>query len=152
MAAAREDVGPAAAPVPESPFGPGFFLGQLRAFARNSCPEPAEALPSVVVHLATGEALELCHVIGLAPSFAALAVREERRGSGGGAAPPMRTELVPYALITRITIRPGAAGRASHLGFDAGHVPQVVAAERSPEEALKVASRDPPGRRGPGAG
>lgn len=34
------------------PFGPGFFLGQLRAFARERCPDPGEGLPNVELHLA----------------------------------------------------------------------------------------------------
>lgn len=123
-------------------FGPGFFLGQLRAFAREWCPSPSEALPSVALHLATGEVLELCHVMGLAPTFVALAVHDETKG-GDRAAAAMRTELVPYALITRVTIRP-RRGSGAHVGFDPGHAPRVMANGTSPEETLRAVASAPP--------
>jgi hypothetical protein len=94
-----------------APFSPAFFLGQLRAFARECCPSHLEPLPSVSLHLATGEVLGLCHVMGLAPSFVALAVHDEARG-GGATSMAMRTELVPYALITRGDARGGRVGSA----------------------------------------
>lgn len=118
-----------------APFGPGFFLTQLRAFARERCPAPEERLPVVEIHLVSGETLDLCHVIGLALPFAALAVRDEK-----GA---MRTELVPYGLIARITLRPGGAG-GPHVGFDVRHEPTLLLAGPStPEEALRSAASEP---------
>lgn len=123
--------------VPLSPFGPAFFVGQLRAFARDRCPDPAESLPIVEIHLATGDVLDLCHVMGLAPAFVALAVRE---GPGHGARDArMRTELVPYTLITRVTIRPVEAG-AAHVGFDLHRAPEVLASGASAEETLRAAA------------
>ncbi len=74
------------------PFGPAFFAGQLRGLVRERCPDPREGLPSVQLHLGSGERLDLCHVIGFAPAWVALAVWE----SGSDA---MRTELVPYESI-----------------------------------------------------
>jgi hypothetical protein len=133
-------------PTSAATFGPGFFLGQLRAFARDCCPSPSETLPSVVIHLATGEMLELCHIMGLAPAFAALAIHDEKK-SGGGTGDAMRTELVPYALITRITIRP-RRNSGTHVGFDAGREPRVLAVS-SPEETLRAMSSAPPARRRP---
>ena len=131
-------------PVTVAPFGPGFFLGQLRAFARERCPDPGEALPAVELHLATGEVLDLCHVMGLAPTFVALAVRDGPRSGTGEAR--MRTELVPYSLITRVTIRPVRAAGA-HVGFDVHHAPDILAHGGSPEEALRAAAAvDPHGR------
>ena len=44
------------------PFGPGFFLAQLRAFASEHCPDPARGLPMVEIHLADGDVLDLCHI------------------------------------------------------------------------------------------
>ncbi len=124
-----------------APFGPGFFLGQLRAFARELCPNPAELLPSVELHLATGEVLDLCHVMGLAPAFVALAVRE-MRGSSGTDGAAMRTELVPYALITHVTIRP-VHGNGPHVGFNPEHPPDVLPQARSPEATLRAAAAAP---------
>ncbi|HEU4381998.1 MAG TPA: hypothetical protein VFR85_00745 [Anaeromyxobacteraceae bacterium] len=121
----------------DAPFGPGFFLGQLRAFARDRCPDPGEGLPAVQIHLATGEVLDLCHVIGLGPTFVALAVLE-----GEGEPRRMRTELVPYQLVARVTIRP--AGGRGHVGFDADHAPHILKAGSllTPEAALEIAAGD----------
>ncbi len=132
MTADRDAGGP-----PDVPFGPGFFLGQLRAFARDRCPDPAEGLPAVQIHLATGDVLDLCHVVGLAPGYVALAVLEAE-----GEPRRMRTELVPYQLVARVTIRPG--GSRAHVGFDVDHAPQVLEATRplSPEVALGIAAGD----------
>jgi hypothetical protein len=115
-------------------FGPAFFLTHLRAFVRDRCPDRSEGLPVVELHLETGETLDVCHVIGLANSWAALAVRE----GGGGA---MRTELVPYRTIHRVTVRAGAPG--PHIGFEQDHVPHLLkqAEMLSPEQALQIAAR-----------
>jgi hypothetical protein len=137
------EVAPDALPASSgAPFGPGFFLGQLRAFARECCPSHLEPLPSVFIHLATGEVLGLCHVMGLAPTFVALAVHEEARGSGTSSM-AMRTELVPYTLIARVTIRPRGDADA-HVGFDAGFEPRLLAQTPTPEEMLAAAARAPP--------
>lgn len=133
----RPESSPAEEPSVAAAFGPRFYLGQLRAFARERCPDPGEALPSVELHLATGTSLELCHVMGLAPTFVALAVHDGPSDPGGRAR--MRTELVPYALITRITIRANRATDA-HVGFDLQHAPAVLAHEASPEEVLRAAA------------
>ena len=121
----------------DAPFGPGFFLGQLRAFARDGCPDPAEGLPTVHVHLATGDVLDLCHIVGLGASFVALAVREAE-----GEPRRMRTELVPYQLVARVTIRPPGGG--GHVGFDVDHAPRVLRGGRAltPEAALVKAAGD----------
>ena len=130
----RPDATAPSEPVSTAPFGPGFFLGQLRAFARDRCPDPSEGLPRVELHLATGEALDLCHVMGLAPCFVALAVRD-----GSGSEPQMRTEIVPYSFITRVTIRP-LRGAGGHVGFDLHHDPEILAQGDSAEETLRAAS------------
>ena len=119
------------------PFGPGFFLGQLGAFARERCPDPGEALPVVELHLVTGEVLDLCHIMGLAPAFVALAVREGPRGGSGEA--PMRTELVPYGLVSRVTIR-SVRATGAHVGFDLHCEPDTRALGSSPEDALRAAA------------
>jgi hypothetical protein len=122
------------------PFGPGFFLGQLRAFARDRCPDSAEGLPAVQIHLATGDVLNLCHVVGPGPAFVALAVRSGREEGAR-----MHTELVPYQLIARVSIH-APAGRG-HVGFDIGRVPDLLDASLrhlSPESALGRAAGGPP--------
>ncbi len=125
----------------ECPFGPRFFMTQLRAFARDRCPDPAERLPVVHLHLGDGEVLDVCHLIGLAPRWVALAVRETE---GKEHPPAMRTELVPYEVIHRVTIR-AVRPAETHIGFDQSRMPQVFAdgepgAPGSPEEALRAAA------------
>ena len=128
------------------PFGPTFFLIQLGRFVRDRCPDPGEGLPVVNLHLLTGEVLDVCHIVGVAPKWLVLAVRE-------GAA--MATDIVPYELIRRVRVRAAAVGGAS-IGFDTGREPAVMhtdaewkSAERAleaamnPELAQRARDRDP---------
>ena len=93
----------------ESAFGPGFFQTQLNVLVRDRCPQPGEMLPSVTIRLIDGESLDVCYLIALTPKWLAVAVAGDSPG-------PVRTELVPYAGIFRITIRPVIA--AGHqIGF-----------------------------------
>lgn len=118
------------------PFGPLFFVSQLRGFIRDRCPDPRIGLPVLELHLADGQALDVCHVVAIAPAWVALAVYE---CSPSGSARKMRTEIVPYGMIARITV---STERASGhpLGFDANHAVTLVVEsgepERSAEEAL----------------
>lgn len=95
------------------PFGPAFFSTRLRAFVRDRCPDPSEALPIVEIALDTGEVIDVC---GLAPLWLALAARAPAQFRET----PMRTELVPYATIRRVSIRPVRPG-ATPMGFDREH-------------------------------
>lgn len=116
------------------PFGASFFLTQLGAFVQESC-SVSPGLPLVQIHLIGGEVLDLCHVIAIAPGWIALAVHDaagERE---------VRTELVPYALVMRVTIRPSQEG--SRIGFDAARTPEILGSRRrsmTPEQALVVAA------------
>lgn len=118
-------------------FGPTFFLTQLRAFVRGHCPDAAEALPAVELHLRSGDRLDICHVIGLAPLCVALAVHNDESAD----APTMRTEIVPYELIMQVTIR-AVRPTAPHLGFDPAHAPTLIRQDplMTPEETLRAAA------------
>lgn len=148
LRATGDELAPAV--IAAGPFGPQFFVGQLRAFARDRCPDPAEALPVVELRLVSGEVLDVCHIIGLAPSWVALAVRDGERASGAVA---MRTELVPYEIIMRVTIR-ATRERSPHIGFDDAQVPRLIEEPTSSmnhvaEEALRAAASPPaPAKRG----
>jgi hypothetical protein len=127
-----------------SPFGPGFFLRQLGAFLTDRCPEPEAKLPGLFLHLADGEVLDVCHIIGIAPGWVALAVRQEERQATEST---MRTELIPYSMVVRVTIRAGHHGEAP-IGFDLGREPRMVTAPApqaalSPEQALKAVAGSP---------
>ena len=127
------------------PFGPAFFMSQLRGFAGEKCPDPARGLPVVELHLADGEVLALCHVIGVAPAWVALAVNETDHTTS---APRMRTEFVPFEVITRVTLRLSRP-ESPHLGFEHSRVPRMLSvsgqAETTPEAAIEAAA-SPPGR------
>jgi hypothetical protein len=105
-------------------FGPSFFLSQLARFVRDRCPDPQEHLPVVQVHLADGESLDVCHIIGVSPRWVMLAVRDTVSHRDG-----MAIELVPYELIRRICIRTRRAAAGASVGFQQMRSPEIVAAE-----------------------
>lgn len=119
------------------PFGPGFFVAQLRAFARERCPDPALGLPAVEIHLTDGEVLDLCHIIGVTPNWVAVAVNDAEPAA---AKPRMRTEFLPYQTVTRVTIR-GARIETPHVGFEHERVPRVLSNRASPEMSPEAAIR-----------
>ncbi|MBI2375630.1 MAG: hypothetical protein HYV07_16665 [Deltaproteobacteria bacterium] len=96
----------------EIPFGPLFFIEKLGELVRDRSPKPEEGLPLVHLHLADGEVLDLSHVIAFGDRFAAFAVYE------GSESPTekVRTELVPFEIITRISIRTQEAAEPQ-IGF-----------------------------------
>lgn len=113
------------------PFGPRFFLTQLAAFLRERCPDPGE-LPRVDLWI-EGEPRPLCHVITVAPRWMAIAV-----WNGRGHDATMVTEIVPYELISRVTI--GAGSRAHGIGFHQVRPPAIVAIEH-PDQILDRLAR-----------
>jgi hypothetical protein len=132
-----------------APFGPVFFLTQLKGLVRDCCPDSAEALPQVQLHLYGEEVFDLCHVIGLTPAWVVLAVYDDRDRSPD--ATKMRTELVPYEVITRVTIRGSRKTGGHALGFNSEYNPHVIAqadlgGERSPEEALRILAQASPSK------
>jgi hypothetical protein len=61
---------------------------------RDRCPDPKENLPMVRIHVSDGEALDVCHIIGVSPRWVMLAVRDAGNQGDG-----MPVELVPYEII-----------------------------------------------------
>lgn len=119
------------------PFGPAFFMTQLRGFADEKCPDPALERPAVEIHLGDGEVLDLCHIIGVTPNWVALAVLD---GDRENTPRRMRTEFVPFAAIARVTLR-GSRPESPHLGFEHGRVPQVLSPQAGPEMTPEAALR-----------
>jgi hypothetical protein len=124
------------------PFGPAFFVHHLGRFVRDRCPDPAESLPVLELGLSDGRTLDVCHVIGLAPTWVALATYEPGRPPSARA---MQTELVPYACIVHVTIRAGRR-ESAHVGFMQQEAPPLVpdAPRLTPEAMLRSAA--PPAR------
>ncbi len=130
---------------PAVPFGSAFFLSRLGGFVRERCPTPADGLPIVLLHLADGEVLDVCHVIGLARPWVALAVHDERDAAGPMR---MRTVVVPYGCIVRVTLRADTAD-GIRIGFEQTHRPlafpigsPVPAAIAAPSDHSVLASLD----------
>lgn len=126
-------------------FGPLFFMQNLRGLVRDRCPEPAESIPSVHVHLMDGEILDLCHIIGVSPNWIAMAVHEEEHAERPD---QMRTELVPYHLIARVSIQTTRHSGTHPIGFNSSLDPEVYGsipslAGMTPEEALKAVAGIP---------
>lgn len=116
------------------PFGPAFFLAQLGAFVRDRCPMPEEQLPCVDLWV-FGEPLALCHVVAVSSNWVAVAVRDRHDREA-----EMRTELIPYEAIARVTI--GApVSRSRGIGFDCLHSPDIVADAEAPARMLVIAAQ-----------
>ena len=112
-------------------FGPSFFLGQLGRFVRDRCPDPKEHLPVVQVHLADGETLDICHIIGVSPRWVMLAIRDAATHRDG-----MAIELVPYEIIRRVCIRTRRAAEGASPGYAQTRPPEIVAAETLLQAAM----------------
>jgi len=125
------------------PFGPAFFMAQLRGFAGEGYPNPVVARPMVEIHLDNGDVLDLCHIIGVTPQWVALAVRD---GDDDDRPGHVRTEFIAYDSIRRVTLRP-ARPEAPQLGFEASRAPRLLAESRpgmTPEESIRAAAAGSP--------
>jgi hypothetical protein len=118
-------------------FGPSFFLGQLGRFVRDRCPDTKEYLPVVHLHLADGETLDVCHIIGVSPRWVMLAVRDAASHRDG-----MAIEIVPFEIVRRVCIRIRRAAEGASAGFAQTRSPEIVAAETLLQAAM------PPQREG----
>lgn len=115
------------------PFGPSFFLGYLERFVLDHCPDPTEKLPRVQIHLANGETLDLCHIIGVSPRWVVFAVRDTASHSDG-----MAIELVPFERIQGVRIgTPDTEG--PFVGFIQSRRPHIIDVEALMRAAM---SRD----------
>jgi hypothetical protein len=132
---------------PRRSFGPMFFASQLRVFVRDCCGGADDHHPVVQVLLADGALLDLCHVIGVASGWVALAVRDEDHPRDESR---RRTELVPYRAIERVTIKP-QRGEAGGIGFShriepraigVSHMAPVSGGEDVPTNGLSVATHE----------
>jgi len=125
-------------------FGPLFFLTQLAGFVRDQCPDVVERLPIVELRLHSAESLRICHVIGVGPQYVALAVYDE---DDANAAAGMRTELLPYEAIARVTVRT-TLPTGPQIGFRLSPSPAIMrhGSAMTPEEALHLAATAPNAR------
>lgn len=81
------------------PFGPAFFATVLADRVRAACEGQPDHVPVVELQLADGLTLDLCHVPGTGPQWAAVQAYRDRE-----TCEEMDLVFVPYALITRVTV------------------------------------------------
>jgi hypothetical protein len=93
------------------PFDAGFFATAFRERVGALCKERPGDATLVLVQLADGRVLDLCHIELLTPRWMMAAVFRE-----GSDCKEMDTALVPYELVTRLTLSRRKAS-AKRLGF-----------------------------------
>jgi hypothetical protein len=128
------------APDPHA-FGASSFVHHLRRFVADRCPDPAETRPVLELDLHDGTKVDVCHVIGLGTAWAALAAYDEGAAVG---ARVMKTVLVPYESIIRVTLR-GVRHTASRLGFTQEDPPPLIdpTAKDTAEAVFRSAAQRP---------
>lgn len=94
-----------------APFGPGFFSTAFYERVGKLCKERPGDATVVLVQLADGRVLDLCHIELLTLRWMMAAVFKE-----GSDCREMDTALVPYEMITRITLSRRKATKR-RLGF-----------------------------------
>jgi len=90
---------PASNPVRRACFDAAFFSGFLGERARALCARQPDRTPVVLLHLADGAILDLCHIEQLFPDWMGGSVFRDAKTCD-----QMDLVFVPYALITRVTI------------------------------------------------
>lgn len=90
---------PASVPVRRACFDAAFFSGFLGERVRALCAQQPDRVPVVLLHLADGAVLDLCHIEQLFPDWVGCTVFHDAK-----TCTRMELVFVPYALITRVTI------------------------------------------------
>lgn len=112
------------------PFDAGFFATAFRERVGALCKERSGNATVVLVQLADGRVLDLCHIELLTRRWMMAAVFRE-----GSDCKEMDTTLVPYELITRITLSRRKASE-KRLGFQLEKSAAAVSFETGgPKEA-----------------
>ncbi len=94
------------------PFDAVFFRTSFPELVQAECQRRPEQVPVVLLHLADGTALDVCHILSLADQWLALAYF-----SDSATCEEMEIAFVRYDQVTRVTLAlHHPAGR--HLGFD----------------------------------
>lgn len=86
-------------PVRRDCFDATFFSGFLGERARALCARQPDRVPVVLLHLADGSILDLCHIEELFPDWMGGTIYSDPKSCDR-----MDLVFVPYALITRVTV------------------------------------------------
>lgn len=93
-------------------FGMPFFGTMLSGRIEDRCSGARPDVPQVLLHLASGTVLDICHIVEFAPRWIATAVFR-----GDRSCEQMDLEFLPYQLIVRVTLSSRPADERP-LGFD----------------------------------
>lgn len=113
-----------------APFGPEFFAAVLADRLRVHCPGAEAHVSIVLLHLADGAVLDLCHIVELTPKWMCAAVFRAEMSCD-----EMDLEFLPYELITRVTLSRRPSGER-HLGFDLDRSPRAVDDDPGPDSVV----------------
>jgi hypothetical protein len=103
---------------PGVPFDARLFGTVFPDRLRAACPRAGADVPVVLLDLADGRTLDLCHVDLLGPTWMGVSAFRGKESCG-----EMDTVFVPYERIALVTItRRDSSGR--NLGFQADRVPE----------------------------
>ena len=94
-------------------FGLPFFCSVMKSRLMRHCSGVGPDVPQVLLHLAEGTALDLCHIVELSPKWIAAAVFRDDRSCDR-----MDVEFIPYELIVRVTLSSRPGEDHDRLGFD----------------------------------
>ncbi len=109
-------------------FGLPFFMSVLKSRLMRHCNEVGPDVPQVLLHLAEGSVLDLCHIVELSPKWIAAAVFRDDADS----CDKMDVEFVPYELIIRVTLTGRSAEGPRRLGFDVNRSVAALEAATAP--------------------
>lgn len=93
-------------------FGLPFFGAMLSGRIEDGCSGVQPDVPQVLLHLASGAVLDICHIVEFAPRWIATEVFRDDRSCE-----QMDLEFLPYQLIVRVTVSSRASDER-RLGFD----------------------------------
>ena len=114
-----------AAPV----FGLPFFGTMLTSRFETYCSGAGPEVPQVLLHLAGGAVLDVCHVVELTPRWIAMAVFRDDR-----TCEQMDLDFVPYELILRVTLSSRPAEERP-LGFNVRRSQAALQAASQPQRS-----------------
>lgn len=89
-----------------------FFSTALRERVRAECERQPDQVPVVLLHLADGTAVDVCHILHLADGWLAVAYFRDST-----ACDEMDTAYIRYDLVTRVTLSLHQR-KSRRLGFD----------------------------------
>lgn len=112
------------------PFSARFFLTVFRDWIRSKCSERQGEVPVVLIHVADGRVLDLCHIQLITPLWLAVAAYRD-----AATCKDMNTEFIPFSSICGVTISK-REGSNRKIGFHVEKSLPALAQLGATEEAI----------------